>query len=155
MKQLGNIVVLSEQLRNKRPDLAPHIDGALRIIRESRILGREENGEFLIASEGQKDQTYRVNGKCGCPSYTGVHPKTGDLLTTVAPNGWCKHRIARGLVLSDEKYQAELARLISEARRRLDLAWTAHGAAVQELAEAEHAYIELLDLKLTEAVAGG
>jgi hypothetical protein len=71
--------------KQRRPELAGRIERAA-MIALFRAIGRQEDGTFLVESDSRPGQFYRVNGTCDCPD----HAK--------APDGWCKHRLAIGLL---------------------------------------------------------
>lgn len=117
--KLSLIVLHAERGRKAMPEYGYAIEGAVRLLRKGQVT-RNEDGTFSVVSEQDKAVTYHVNGACTCPSYTGIHPTTGRPLSTIADNGWCKHRLACGLytrAARDE--QALLAASTSEERERL------------------------------------
>lgn len=84
------IIALAEQGKHEQPDLARRIDRALALIRTGKV-ERIDDDHYRVHSQ-QRDEVYEVNGDCTCPDAQGV------CFTTSAPNGWCKHKLAVGLV---------------------------------------------------------
>jgi len=147
---LTTILLLAEAGRNTQfaadhPEIQPRIDNALHIIRQDHISDNGD-GTYTVKSQTKIGEQYTVNGVCSCPDATGISPKTGKPLTTFAPKGRCKHRIAVDLV----RKAAELARhqqqclqraedQLAFARHQYEAARHALVQAMQRMAEADAA----------------
>lgn len=85
MQYVSTIQRLVEQGKQRRPELASRIEKAA-LIALFRRVEPHEDGAYLVESDTTPGKFYRVNGACECPDYAK------------APDSWCKHRIALGLL---------------------------------------------------------
>ena len=128
---LDNILAHAATGKAKNPRLASRIDGALRIIVKGGIQYQGDE-TFLVRSESDPTKHYLVNGTCQCADFHGVDPKTGERLTTCAPDTWCKHRLA--MLLLVKEMTAEQRRIADHAvaLQRIEAARTKLNAAIRE-----------------------
>jgi hypothetical protein len=86
--------ILVEDLATKAkatlPDSAGRIDAAVALVLAGDVT-LQPDGTAMVGSATQPLTTYSVNGSCSCPDY----PR--------APSAWCKHRIARAIVLRTDR----------------------------------------------------
>jgi len=85
------ILALAARARRKHPELASRVGDALRLIEQARMQ-RQPDGSWTVPSQRGKE-IYHVNGACECRDYRNAFAADTSV-TTFAPNGWCKHRLA-------------------------------------------------------------
>ncbi len=125
------IAQLADEGKMIRPQLVKRIDRALAII-AANVITRQADGTYLVPSSSRDNRTYTVNGVCDCADARGDHP------TTAAPDGWCKHRLAVGLVkradliiAAHAQEQYELDQLAAAAAEEYEAARAALSAAMR------------------------
>ena len=97
-----------ERGRQRQPMLTGRLEKAAAIVVLRRIEPRE--GGWLVESDSQEDMSYYVNdehGTCTCPDFQR------------APLGFCKHRLAVGLIVQAER-EGHSVNLTSQRERLSD-----------------------------------
>jgi hypothetical protein len=99
------VALAATKARQTLPDCASRIDKALDLVLNDAV-ELLEGGKARITSQHNGSKTYTVcNGTCDCPDFAR------------APQGQCKHRIARGLVIR----AMEIAKTMQRATGQVSL----------------------------------
>lgn len=105
---LDEIVALADDGAQRRPDLARRLQRAVEYIRAG-ALTENPDGTWFVQSLS-RDRVYLVNGHCNCADARAV------AISTAAPDGYCKHRLAVGLVRRWRQLEAQRLGAIAAAQ---------------------------------------
>jgi hypothetical protein len=103
---------LAAKAKETLPACQGRIDAAVSLVLAGDV-ALQPDGLAIVGSATTPSITYTVNGTCACPDFGR------------APEGWCKHKIARALQIRTERamrdaLDAEASRMPQDARNPED-----------------------------------
>ena len=100
-----SVAALVERVKVYRPQLSERAERAAGIVLQHGYTwgwSGDEHDTLIVGKldKGEVSAVYNVNGSCNCPDYTERAPEVNG-------HRWCKHRIARAMLLKLEEEREE------------------------------------------------